>query len=257
MSADGLHSGRYRVLATDYDGTLASQGIVDPGTIDAMQRFVQSGREIVLVTGRILDELEEIFPGMDLCSYVVAENGPVLYCPRTKEVRLLAQPPDDEFILALRHRDVTPLQVGRVVVATREPHDKTVLEVIASQGLELQIIFNKGAVMVLPPGINKGIGLSAALAELAVGPERTVGVGDAENDHSLLKGCGLGAAVANAVPSLQEAADIVLHERSSQGVVELMERIASGELDQMPEAAVEPVTVLNAVPVERHPERRQ
>lgn len=254
-----MDASSFRVLATDYDGTLASQGIVGPETIEAMERFVASGREIVLVTGRILDELEEIFPGMDLCSYVVAENGPVLYCPRTAEVRLLAKPPDDEFILALRHREVTPLQIGRVVVATREPHDKTVLEVIASQGRELQIIFNKGAVMVLPPGINKGIGLSAALAELAVGPERAVGVGDAENDHSLLKACGLGAAVANAVPTLQEEADVVLQQRSSLGVMELMERIVRGEFDAMAREAApaaEPTTVLNAVPVERNTEQR-
>lgn len=44
--------------------------------------------------------------------------------------------------------------------------------------------------MVLPPGINKGIGLSAALRELGASPEQTVAIGDAENDQSLLQLCG-------------------------------------------------------------------
>jgi len=47
-------------------------------------------------------------------------------------------------------------------------------------GLELQIIFNKGAVMVLPAGVNKATGLTAALTELELSPHEVVGVGDAE-----------------------------------------------------------------------------
>jgi hypothetical protein len=46
-------------------------------------------------------------------------------------------------------------------VATWEPHQATVLEAIRELGLEHHIIFNKGAVMVLPPGINKAAGLEA------------------------------------------------------------------------------------------------
>ena len=50
-------------------------------------------------------------------------------------------------------------------MATWEPHQATVLDVIKKLGLELEIIFNKGAVMILPSGINKATGLAAALAE--------------------------------------------------------------------------------------------
>ena len=45
---------------------------------------------------------------------------------------------------------MTPLDVGRVIVATQEPHEVTVLHVIHEMGLELQLIFNKGSVMILP-----------------------------------------------------------------------------------------------------------
>ena len=60
------------------------------------------------------------------------------------------------------------------------------LEAIRDLGLELQVIFNKGAVMVLPSGVNKATGLDAALDELGLSPHNVVGVGDAENDHAFL-----------------------------------------------------------------------
>ncbi|MBC7052099.1 HAD family phosphatase, partial [Salmonella enterica subsp. enterica serovar Enteritidis] len=168
-----------------------------------------SGRKLVLVTGRELDELIAVFPAIDVFDKVVAENGALLYTPKPPVVRLLASPPPPEFAASLRLRGVTPLSCGRIIVATWQPHEQTVLSVIREQGLELEVIFNKGAGMVLPSGVNKATGLAAALAELGVEPDHVVGVGDAENDHSLLAACGLGVAVANAVPALKKRADLV------------------------------------------------
>jgi hypothetical protein len=56
----------------------------------------------------------------------------------------------------LIERGVGPISVGRVIVATWEPHENTVLKTIRDCGLELQVIFNKGAVMVLPAGHQQG-----------------------------------------------------------------------------------------------------
>ena len=57
---------------------------------------------------------------------------------------------------------------GRVIVATWEPYETMVLETIRDLGLELQVIFNKGAVMVLPAGVNKATGLACALEQLGL-----------------------------------------------------------------------------------------
>ena len=46
----------FLVLATDYDGTLAHDGVVDDKTNAALERLRNSGRRIVLVTGRHLPE---------------------------------------------------------------------------------------------------------------------------------------------------------------------------------------------------------
>ena len=97
------------------------------------------------------------------------------------------------------------------------------LEEIKALGLELQIIFNKGAVMVLPPGVNKASGLAEALLDLGISSRNVVGVGDAENDHAFLRACGCGAAVANALPAVKDAADIVLRGDHGIGISELID----------------------------------
>ncbi|PYX80157.1 MAG: phosphoglycolate phosphatase [Acidobacteria bacterium] len=220
---------RYLLLATDYDGTLASHGVVSDQTVSLLQRVRASGRKIVLVTGRHLPDLKNIFPQLDLFPRVVAENGALLYRPSSHEEKLLCEPPPREFLDLLRERNV-PFTAGRGIVATWEPQQEAVLKAIHDLGLELQLIFNKGAVMVLPSGVNKGTGLKAALEELSISFHNVVGIGDAENDHALLSACECGVAVDNALPFLKQRADIVTQGRNGAGVSEIAERLLSDDL---------------------------
>jgi hydroxymethylpyrimidine pyrophosphatase-like HAD family hydrolase len=221
---------RYFALATDYDGTLATHGVVNEATRRALERFAASGRKLVLVTGRELDDLEHAFAHLALFDRVVAENGAIEYVPATKEVRLLDEPPPPAFVDALRSRGVTPLSVGKVIVATREPYESVVLEVIRDLGLELHVEFNKGAVMVLPAGTTKRTGLAHALERMGLSPHNVVGVGDAENDHTFLSMCECAVSVANGLPSLKERCDWVTPSPEGAGVVELVDRVIADDL---------------------------
>jgi hydroxymethylpyrimidine pyrophosphatase-like HAD family hydrolase/energy-coupling factor transporter ATP-binding protein EcfA2 len=223
---------RYLALAADYDGTLATDGRVDAETVAGLEQLLASGRKLILVTGRQLGELLEIFPQVVLCERVVAENGALLYRPATREHKIVGQAPPAAFVHALQARQVSPLSVGHSIVATFHPHETVVLEVIRDLGLELQVIFNKGSVMVLPAGVNKATGLMAALHELGMSPHNVVGVGDAENDHALLTLCECGVAVANAVPMLKDTADLVTEKDHGAGVVQLIHELASHDLSQ-------------------------
>jgi hydroxymethylpyrimidine pyrophosphatase-like HAD family hydrolase len=221
---------RYLALASDYDGTLATNGHVATETVKALEALLASGRKLILVTGRELPEMPAIFPRIDLFEWVVAENGAVLYRPSTKERKRLAEPPPVRFVQKLRERGVGPISVGEVIVATRQPQEATVLKVIAELGLELQVIFNKGAVMVLPAGVNKATGLTAALKEMGLSPHNVVGVGDAENDHAFLHLCECAVAVTNALPALKEKADLVTRGDHGAGVVELIRDLIANDL---------------------------
>ncbi|MCI0640254.1 MAG: Cof-type HAD-IIB family hydrolase [Gemmataceae bacterium] len=221
---------RYHVLACDYDGTLAHDGHVDAPTVRALEQVRATGRILVLVTGRELAELLTVLPHIKLFARVVAENGALLYQPGTGESKLLSPGPPEKLVEALRNREV-PISVGHSIVATWRPYDTVLFQTIRDLGLEWHIIFNKNSVMALPSGVNKATGLTRALEDLGILPQQTVGVGDAENDHAFLDMCGCSVAVANALPSVKERADLVMQGSHGAGVVELIEQLLADDLE--------------------------
>lgn len=220
---------RYLVLATDYDGTLARHGEVSENAIKALEQVCSSGRKLVLVTGRHLPDLLNVFPQLDRFDRVVAENGALLYDPASRCETPLCDAPGEKFIERLKHLNV-PFSQGRCVVATWEPHHTAVLDTIRELGLDLQVVFNKGAVMVLPSGLNKATGLKAALRDLGLSAHNVVGVGDAENDHPFLSVCECSFAVANALETLKDRADVVTKGENGTGVEELIHELVEDDL---------------------------
>ncbi|HEY7480577.1 MAG TPA: HAD family hydrolase, partial [Gemmatimonadales bacterium] len=193
----------------------------DSMVLEAIRRTRGAGRRVVLVTGRILRSLLTSFPDAERAfDAIVAENGGVIWLPGTGS-RPVGPPVAPELAVALEARGV-PVERGEVLLATQAIHDQVVLEEIARLGLEVQLVRNRGALMALPPGVSKGTGVLEALAELGISGHSAVALGDAENDHSLVESCELGIAVANAVPALQEHADVVLGGRAGRGVIELL-----------------------------------
>ena len=219
----------YDALATDYDGTLAYDGVVDEMTLAALVRARDAGLKLVMVTGRELSDLFNTFAHSRLFDVIVAENGAVLYRPSTEEVELLAPAPPPAFVERLTNARI-PLSVGHSIVATVSPHEHKVLAAIRDLEMEWHVIFNKGSVMALPANVTKATGLGPALAAVGIPPERTAGIGDAENDQAFLRACGLAAAVANALPTVKELAHVVTAGARGAGVVELIDLLISGRV---------------------------
>ncbi len=220
---------RFRALASDYDGTLARDGKVAESTLAALRQVRASGRKLILLTGRELPELRDLFPRIDLFDLVAAENGALLHFPATGESRPLCHEADPSLVKDLIAGGV-PVSVGRCIVATVRPYDDVALQIIQNSGLSLQIIYNKEAVMILPLGVSKATGLSAALAELSLTESEVVGIGDAENDHAFLHQCGISVAVANAIPALKERVDRVTLGEDGAGVEEIIAQILNNSL---------------------------
>jgi hydroxymethylpyrimidine pyrophosphatase-like HAD family hydrolase len=225
---------RYKALATDYDGTLAFDGRVDDATLAALDQARAAGIRLIMVTGRELSDLANTFPHGALFDRIVAENGAVLYEPASQTMRTLAPPPPPALLEELARHSV-PISVGHSIVATVEPHEHVMLTAIRELGVEWHVIFNKGCVMALPADVTKATGLAPALKELGITAAETVGVGDAENDQAFLRMCGLAVAVDNALLAVKDAADLVTAHARGAGVIELIQRLVSGDLD-----AIEP-----------------
>jgi HAD superfamily hydrolase (TIGR01484 family) len=224
---------RLLAVASDYDGTLASDGKVSDFIIQELENFRSTGHRLILVTGRILVDLMSVFPRIDLFDMVVAENGALIYRPSDGWKGYTSKKIPKHFIDELKRRGVDPLEEGEVIVATREPNENLVLNTIRDLGLELDLIFNKGAVMILPAGINKGSGLNIALKEMRMSRHNVVAIGDAENDHAFLQMCEGAAAVANALTSIKERSDLVMPSGHGTGVLELMQLMKTDQLDSM------------------------
>src|SRR5689334_14982410 len=127
---------RYQVAAFDYDGTIAHHEKVSDAVVESLEQLKASKRKIILVTGRELDDLKRVFPRFNVFDRIVAENGALIYDPSTLQERLLGEAPPAPFVEYLREHGVSPMSVGRVIVATWEPHQHTVLEAIRKFGIE-------------------------------------------------------------------------------------------------------------------------
>lgn len=206
----------FHAVAVDYDGTLTRDPRPTLEVLDAIAAVRDRGYKVVLVTGRILTELRADFPDLDQhFDCIVGENGAVL--STRQGTRLLASPVDAALEYDLRRKGLQ-IRRGEVLLATAAVDDEIVTSAVDRLGFECQIVRNRSALMVLPSGTNKGSGLIEALAELGISPHNSVGIGDAENDHSLLDVSEIGVAVGDAVPSLKARADVVLPEEDGSAV---------------------------------------
>jgi HAD superfamily hydrolase (TIGR01484 family) len=221
---------RFTALATDYDGTIADDGIVSKSTLEALRRVRKSSRKLIMVTGRELPDLLSVCPDIKLFDLVVAENGAILFDPDSEEERVLAPAPSQELVLRLREKGVPDVSVGRSIIALWKPHEIEALKAIQELGLEAQIVFNKQAVMILPSSVNKATGLAAALERLGLDAANVVAIGDAENDHSFIEACGFGVAVQNAIPSLKDRVHHVTKSARGAGASELIADLLADDL---------------------------
>ncbi|MGH3823456.1 MAG: HAD family hydrolase [Pseudonocardiaceae bacterium] len=90
--------------------------------------------------------------------------------------------------------------------------------------LELTYSTGYGLIEISAPGITKGAGLARLAAELGIAPADVLAVGDMPNDLSMLQWAGHGVAMANAHPTVLEAADEITAGNSEDGLAAILER---------------------------------
>jgi len=232
---------RFGLLACDYDRTIATEGVVGDSVRQALRSVRESGRYLVLVTGRTEAELRGVFDDTRLFHRVVVENGAVLADPERGAERDLCPPVPGALLSELRHTGVRPLVVGRSMISTADTNEAAVKAVLHRLGIRRDLVLNRDSVMVMPPGCSKASGLAAAAEELGTPLAECVAVGDGENDVALLEAAGAGVAVENAIDDLKRRADIVLRRPGAAGVRDLCESLVQHDLEDLLEASPAPV----------------
>lgn len=215
-----------RVMAFDFDGTLAVNGDVPPEVETALEQCRDNGHVLFLVTGRryetvTLGHLGSLFAG------IVWENGAVLTHVASGETYLPFGQLDSRLLSAIEDADI-PFDRGLAIAATWTPHDQALWRILSSHGGSTSIEYNKGAVMVLPPGATKGSGLERLLTLCGLSPRNLAAFGDAENDLSMLTLAEVAIAVGDAVPAVIETADVVATQPGPAGVLEILKEYPLG-----------------------------
>ncbi|HMO56145.1 MAG TPA: HAD hydrolase family protein [Roseiflexaceae bacterium] len=218
-----------RVFVSDLDGTLTEHDQVSPATWHMLHQARVAGFKLILCTGRILDTFAPDGLFAETFDAIVAEDGAVVYFPRSDTVLLPFGHLPAGFTERLDALQL-PIERGMVLVATHVPHDVPILELLRQMGGGAVVEYNRGAVMVLPQGATKAAGLDVALRELGLSPRNVIACGDAENDRSMLQLAECGVAVANAVPTICETADLVLPLAGGAGVRGLISELIAGQL---------------------------
>src|SRR5581483_4079812 len=213
-----------RVIACDFDGTGAANGRLAPETASVLASARALGFVTLLVTGRVLEDLQAAQVPFASFDAVVAENGALVWLPATNRTIQLAPPPPDAFLAELRARGI-PYHAGAVVVGTWDRHGSDILHLIRRFGMASQLVYNRESLMVLPSGVDKAVGVQRALDELHRSPRSMVAFGDAENDRPLLELAEVGIAARGSVPAIATAADDRLALPGAAGVAHYVQRL--------------------------------
>lgn len=212
---------KFKMLATDYDETIATKGKLTSSAEQALLLAKEAGYLLSIVTGRGFDSLLYACPQIEMFDSVVAENGAILYFPSTGKLEFLANSPPLEFLGQLMKNGV-PFHQDRVVTAVYSQYAEKVNAVIDEFKFPLQIIPHKNRPLIVPTGIDKAKGLEKALLHFDITSDQVIAIGDAENDLQLFDICGFKVAVGNAQDVLKEKANWVATKVHGDGVSEFI-----------------------------------
>jgi hydroxymethylpyrimidine pyrophosphatase-like HAD family hydrolase len=211
----------FKMLAMDYDGTIATKGKIAGNVEKALLQVKENGYLIGIVTGRGFDDLLRICPQIKIFDLIVAENGAILYFPSQDKIDHLASKPPIEFIARLMEHSI-PFYQNRIMATVRRKFIEKVNALIDEFQFPLHIICHKDYGLILPLGINKAKGLEKALLHFDITNNQVIAVGDAENDLDFLDYCGLKVAVSNAEDAVKAKADWIANKEEGEGVAEFV-----------------------------------
>ncbi len=224
---------RFLTTALDYDGTIARNDQLDSRVREAIAELRAQNIVVLIVTGRILEDLRSVAGDLHFVDGVVAENGAVLEFTDSGYSRVMGPPPPANLLEALGREGIS-FKAGRSIVEANAAEAPRLLAILERLELPLALVFNRGRVMVLPQAISKATGLREALKILRLSPHNTVAIGDAENDHELLQSCEAGVAVAWGSETLKASAYYVLSGDGPAAVADYMRELAKSRRISVP-----------------------
>jgi Cof subfamily protein (haloacid dehalogenase superfamily) len=259
-------SKRYRLAAIDLDGTLlGSGGAISRRSREAVARAADAGIEIVLVTARGPETVNEIAAELGVSGEAICSNGAIVLDLQSRavlEMRTIETEVARRLVEALRARlpgisfavewerlarepafeNDWPLppdtRIDDALALVDTPPAKLILhhvdhevEVLAVAATEIAgndafvATSGGGYIEISSAGVNKGSALADICSIRGVRRDEVIAFGDQPNDIPMLAWAGHGVAVSNAHPDAIEVADEVTAANDEDGVAVVLERV--------------------------------
>lgn len=268
--SDDRHVGRM-LFGLDLDETVV-QWHTDPESGDrswtvservraAIRGVIEHGHEVVVVTGRSLQAVEDLLEDLHLAhGYAACSNGalivefgddtggsPEILRSTTFDPAPVADllrrefpgsrlgfvteagfsAPDGYAPMWASELEVIDLEGEVLNVFGKVPcrHAQDVVDVVAPGGHTVYWADHEGQawIDIVGPGVSKGAGLAWIAQRLGVEQADTVAIGDGVNDVDLLAWAGTGVAMGNASERVQSVADRVTGSVAEDGVAQVLE----------------------------------
>ncbi len=243
-----------KAIITDLDRTLLrSDKRVSAYTLDVLQRCRRQGLLVMAASAR---PLRDVRAYDDLIGFdaITATNGAVIEIPGCSLEWGIPSDSGEKILAALlRFPEVClSIETSRGLYANREipewqptvvdwfprlPENAVLYKILASSGdgrLYREVenaltndvyhsIAGGGLIQIMSREAAKWKGVQHMLASFGIAPEDAVYFGDDNDDVEPIRRCGLGVAVANAIPPVREAADVIVGSNDQDGVARFIE----------------------------------
>ena len=202
------------LLCTDFDGTFALPGTkLSEENLAAIRRFQAEGGLFTIASGRQPQFLRELVGPFEANAPIIAMNGTMI-CDEHSFAVIKDYPVGEEILPVLD--EIADLDLCDNLILWNERWGKRFTGSRSwPTGFEIQ--GKEGG---------KGAALQWIRRYLGERVRITVGVGDFENDISLIRDADIGYAVANAIPEAKAAADRVTVAHTEHAIAAIIEELA-------------------------------
>jgi hypothetical protein len=124
-----------------------------------------------------------------------------------------------------------PFTINKIVMSRpAEELDAIIPKIPASYHEKYNIYKSQPFILeVLPQNVDKGYSMRLLGEMLGLEKEEIMGIGDQENDLSLVENAGFGVAMENAIPRVKEAADYITKTNDENGVAHVIRKFVLGD----------------------------
>jgi len=232
-------------VCSDIDGTILHENTISDATCDVFEQLNAHGVEVLLATGRAIEEVDPVVEQLPISPIAICANGAVVYDTKDKRV-LHVEGFFEGGADILTHQIEEDIPDAQIIVRTV---DNTAVKVVVKADMPSEDIADAlddsvrerstltysnpyGSIELGPIGVNKSTGAEWYFHNKGIDPSHVIAFGDMPNDTELLSYVGAGITMGNADRDLIRDASWVTSSVEDDGVAEVLKYVVKRFEDQ-------------------------